>query len=216
MANLPGYVELARDVEAIAIPDGKPAPLAQGTPVKLTQALGFAYTIQTEKGAKYRLNGRDGDAIGQKVLGTLALGHDIPQEPAALEALAREQLKGVYDPEIPVDIINLGLVHTLKVLPVGPTDPGDPSAPGAASEGISPASPATSSIPVNSKGFLAEVRMGLTSPGCGMGDVLVKDVEAALKAIPGIVAVDAKVVLFPVWNPHTMMSEAAKLKLGML
>ena len=58
--------------------------------------------------------------------------------------------------------------------------------------------------------------MGITSPGCGMGDVLVRDVEAALKNIEGVSAVDAKVVLFPVWNPYTMMSEAAKLKLGML
>ncbi|MCA1819917.1 MAG: iron-sulfur cluster assembly protein, partial [Halobacteriales archaeon] len=104
----------------------------------------------------------------------------------SLTKLAREQLKGVYDPEIPVDIVDLGLVHSLKVTeqPFG--------------------------------GFAAEVRMGLTAPGCGMGDVLVKDVEAALKAIPGIASVDAKVVLFPVWNPYTMMSDAAKLKLGML
>jgi metal-sulfur cluster biosynthetic enzyme len=58
--------------------------------------------------------------------------------------------------------------------------------------------------------------MGLTSPGCGMGDVLVRDVKDALGKIEGIRAVDAQVVLFPVWNPHTMMSEAAKLKLGLL
>jgi probable FeS assembly SUF system protein SufT len=176
---------LRRDVEAVSIPDGKPFPLAKGTFVKLTQALGSSYTVQTEKGAKYRINGRDGDAIGQPVVGVLATGQEVPQDAASLEALAREQLKGVYDPEIPVDIIDLGLVHSCKVVP---------------KEG----------------GFHAEVRMGLTSPGCGMGDVLVRDVEAALKAIPGITSVDAQVVLFPVWNPYTMMSEAAKLKLGML
>lgn len=180
------YVPLARDVEAIRIPDGVPVPLAKGILVKLTQALGFSYTVQAEQGAKYRIAGRDGDAIGQPVVGTLDAVRDVPQEPAALEALAREQLKGVYDPEIPVDIVDLGLVHSCKVTP--------------RPEG----------------GFHAEVRMGLTAPGCGMGDVLVKDVEQALKAIPGIATVDAKVVLFPVWNPYTMMSEAAKLKLGML
>lgn len=180
-----GYVPLARDVEAVAIPDGKPAPLQAGTPVKLTQALGFAYTVQTEKGAKFRIAGKDGDAIGKPVVGVLPVGKDVPADPAAIEALAREQLKGVYDPEIPVDIVNLGLVHTLKVVPDG-------------------------------DGFHAEVRMGLTAPGCGMGDVLVRDVEAALKAIPGVRSVDAQVVLFPVWNPNTMMSDAAKLKLGML
>ncbi|MES2154539.1 MAG: iron-sulfur cluster assembly protein [bacterium] len=180
-----GYVPLARDVEAISIPDGKAAPLAQGTPVKLTQALGFAYTVQTERGAKYRINGRDGDAIGKPVVGVLPSGAEVPHDAASLETLAREQLKGVYDPEIPVDIINLGLVHTLKVTPEG-------------------------------SGFHAEVRMGLTAPGCGMGDVLVQDVVKALEAIPTISSVDAQIVLFPVWNPNTMMSEAAKLKLGMM
>ncbi len=154
---------------------------------KLTQALGFSYTVQGEKGGKYRVAGRDGDAIGQPILGNLPPGKDIPDDPAAIEAVAREQLRGVYDPEIPVDIINLGLVHSIKVTP---KDSGS--------------------------GFHAEVRMGLTSPGCGMGDVLVRDVVQALQAIPSISSVDAQVVLFPVWNPYTMMSEAAKLKLGML
>jgi probable FeS assembly SUF system protein SufT len=184
--SVPGYTPLIRDVDAIAIPDGKPVPLPRGTQVKLTQALGFSYTVQTQQGAKYRIAGKDGDALGQPVVGVLPAGQDVPQDAKSIEALAREQLKGVYDPEIPVDIVNLGLVHSLKVteLPFG--------------------------------GFHAEVRMGLTAPGCGMGDVLVKDVETALRAIPGIASVDAKVVLFPVWNPYTMMSEAAKLKLGML
>ncbi len=183
----PGYQPLVRDVEAIAIPDGKPAPLSKGTPVKLTQALGFAYTVQSERGAKYRINGKDGDAIGKPVVGVLPSGAQVPHDAAAIEKLAREQLKGVYDPEIPVDIINLGLVHTIKITP---KDDG--------------------------KTFHAEVRMGLTAPGCGMGDVLVRDVVSALEAIPTIASVDAQVVLFPVWNPNTMMSEAAKLKLGML
>lgn len=179
------YVPLPRDLEVVTIPDGKTAILAAGTPVKLTQALGFSYTVQGEKGGKYRVSGRDGDAIGQPVLGNLPPGKDVPNDPVALEAVAREQLKGVYDPEIPVDIINLGLVHSIK-------------------------------ITAKEAGFHAEVRMGLTSPGCGMGDVLVRDVKQALEAIPAIASVDAQVVLFPVWNPYTMMSEAAKLKLGML
>ena len=180
-----GYAPLGRDLEVVTIPDGKTAMLAAGTPVKLTQALGFSYTVQTEQGAKYRVAGRDGDAIGQPVVGVLPAGQDVPHDPAAVEALAREQLKGVFDPEIPVDIVDLGLVHSLKVTP-------------------------------KDGGFHAEVRMGLTSPGCGMGDVLVRDVVQALEAIPSIQSVDAQVVLFPVWNPYTMMSEAAKLKLGML
>lgn len=180
------YVPVARDVEAVQIPDGSVTVLPKGTPVKLTQALGFSYTVQTERGAKLRIAGRDGDAIGKPVVGTLPAGQEVPRDADSMEKVAREQLSGVFDPEIPVDIVNLGLVHSLKVA--------------ARPEG----------------GFHAEVRMGLTTPGCGMGDVLVRDVETALRAIPGIESVDAKVVLFPVWNPNTMMSEAAKLKLGLL
>ena len=121
---IPGYVPLARDVEVVTIPDGKTATLTAGTMVKLTQALGFSYTIQTEKGTKYRIAGRDGDAIGQPMLGNLPAGKDVPDDPAAVEALAREQLKGVYDPEIPVDIVNLGLVHSVKVSQNGQTSGG--------------------------------------------------------------------------------------------
>ncbi|HLF17124.1 MAG TPA: iron-sulfur cluster assembly protein [Candidatus Thermoplasmatota archaeon] len=177
-------VAVRRDVDAVTIPDGKPTRLAKGTAVRLTQALGFSYTVQTERGEKLRIAGKDGDAIGEPVVGVVG-DKSAPKDAEEVETVARKQLTGVYDPEIPVDIINLGLVHALKAAPKG-------------------------------KGFHVEVRMGLTSPGCGMGDVLVKDVEAALKTIPGVVSVDAQVVLFPVWNPHTMMSEAAKLKLGML
>lgn len=179
------FVPLARDVQAVTIPDGLPVPLPKGMLVKLTQALGTSYTVADEKGVKYRIPGRDGDAIGQAVAATLADLKQAPKDAAEVEALAREQLKAVYDPEIPVDIVNLGLVHSVKVTP-------------------------------KEDGFHAEVRMGLTSPGCGMGDVLVRDVGQALRAIPGVKSVDAQIVLFPVWNPYTMMSEAAKLKLGLL
>src|SRR5207237_39985 len=89
-----GYKPLARDVEAVSIPDGKPAPLAKGLPVKLTQALGASYTVQAEQGAKYRIAGRDGDAIGQPVVGVLPQGRATPRDAAAVEALARQQLKG--------------------------------------------------------------------------------------------------------------------------
>ncbi|MHB8634676.1 MAG: iron-sulfur cluster assembly protein, partial [Thermoplasmatota archaeon] len=106
---------LTRDVEAIGIPDGKPVPLAAGTTVRLTQALGFGYTVETERGAKFRVAGRDGDAIGQPVVGVPAATRASTAE--EVTALGRRQLAGVYDPEIPVDILSLGLVHTFKVTP---------------------------------------------------------------------------------------------------
>jgi probable FeS assembly SUF system protein SufT len=177
-------VALPRDVAVVTIPDGKVDKLPAGTVVQVTQTLGTSYTVKTERGAKYRIAGEDGDVVGMPRLSASRI------EPAgdsqqAYEAAARKALGRVFDPEIPVDIVNLGLVHELK-------------------------------LERGADGWRATVRMGLTSPGCGMGDVLVRDVEQALRSIPGVVSVDAKVVLFPVWNPHTMMSEAAKLKLGLL
>lgn len=178
-------VALPRTLRVVNIPDGTDGTLTEGTVVQVTQTLGTSYTVKTERGSKYRVRGEDGDAIGQPKIG---VGKVVPtaQTVPAIVTAANQALRKVFDPEIPVDIINLGLVHELLVQPKP--------------EG----------------GFHAQVRMGLTSPGCGMGDVLVRDVEAALRNIEGVVSVDAKVVLFPVWNPYTMMSEAAKLKLGML
>ena len=180
-----GPVTLPRTLKVITIPDGLDGVLTEGTVVQVTQTLGTSYTVKTDRGAKYRVRGEDGDAIGQPKLGT---GKVVPtaQTVPGIVTAANQALRKVYDPEIPVDIVNLGLVHEVTV---------EPKPDGT---------------------FHAKVRMGLTSPGCGMGDVLVRDVEAALKNIEGVSSVDAKVVLFPVWNPYTMMSEAAKLKLGML
>ncbi|MHB1261732.1 MAG: iron-sulfur cluster assembly protein [Thermoplasmatota archaeon] len=178
-------VATARDLAVITIPDGKDGFLAAGSRVQVTQTLGTSYTVKTERGEKVRVRGEDGDAIGQPKLGggkVVPTARTVP----AITTAANQALRKVFDPEIPVDIVNLGLVHELTV---------EPKPDGT---------------------FNAKVRMGLTSPGCGMGDVLVRDVQAALSAIDGVSSVDAQVVLFPVWNPYTMMSEAAKLKLGML
>lgn len=174
-----------RELLVITIPDGKQDKLAAGTVVQVTQTLGTSYTVKTERGVKFRVRGNDGDALGMPIIGA---GRVVPaaQTVPAIATAANQQLRKVFDPEIPVDVVNLGLVHEITIAPLP--------------EG----------------GFHATVRMGLTSPGCGMGDVLVRDAQAALLAIEGVKSVDAKVVLFPVWNPNTMMSEAAKLKLGML
>ena len=178
-------VATTRDLRVVTIPDGKDGLLPAGTVVQVTQTLGTSYTVKTERGAKYRVHGADGDAIGEPKLAEGAVTPSAQTVPA-LATAANKALRTVYDPEIPVDIVNLGLVHELLV---------EPKPDGT---------------------FHAKVRMGLTSPGCGMGDVLVRDVRDALLKIQGISSVDAQVVLFPVWNPYTMMSEAAKLKLGLL
>ncbi|HLF16926.1 MAG TPA: iron-sulfur cluster assembly protein [Candidatus Thermoplasmatota archaeon] len=178
-------VTLGRGLAVVTIPDGKEGHLDAGTVVTVSQTLGTSYTVKTERGAKYRIRGEDGDAIGQPRLGSSGPVKPRDGTAAAVEEMARRLLGKVFDPEIPVDVVNLGLVHEVKAEPVG-------------------------------GGWRVKVRMGLTSPGCGMGDVLVRDVKDQLSRIEGVAEVDAQVVLFPVWNPNTMMSDAAKLKLGML
>lgn len=178
-------VPTTRELRVITIPDGKEDTMPLGTIVQVTQTLGTSFTVKTERGAKFRISGEDGDAIGEAKLGTGTVTPKAQTVPG-IAAAANQQLRKVYDPEIPVDVINLGLVHEIII---------EPKPDG---------------------GFHAKVRMGLTSPGCGMGDVLVQDAKEALLAIEGVESVDAQVVLFPVWNPNTMMSDAAKLKLGML
>lgn len=180
---------LDADLRVITIPDGKDGILVAGTTVTVTQSLGTSYTVKDVRGGKYRVHGEDGPRIGMPRLSEAGV-QPTAQTVPALATAANAALRKVFDPEIPVDIVNLGLVHEITITP---RDPAKAEA-----------------------GFTAKVRMGLTSPGCGMGDVLVRDVKEALGRIVGIVEVDARVVLFPVWNPYTMMSEAAKLKLGLL
>jgi metal-sulfur cluster biosynthetic enzyme len=179
-------VTLDEDLRVITIPDGKDGVIPAGTTVTVTQSLGASYTVKDVRGGKYRVHGEDGPRIGMPRLSESGI-QPTAQTVPALATAANKALRKVFDPEIPVDIVNLGLVHELTIVPLD-----------------------------GQAGFTAKVRMGLTSPGCGMGDVLVRDVKDALGKIEGIRAVDAQVVLFPVWNPHTMMSEAAKLKLGLL
>ena len=179
---------LLRRVPATVIPDGTPTKLDPGQPVAITQTLGGSFTVQTEDGRKYRIEGRDADAIGKEVpeAARLAPADMEPLPTAEAEDLAWKNLRTVHDPEIPINIVDLGLVYTRKMHTRG--------------DGT----------------LLAEVRMSLTAPGCGMGDVLLRDVEHQLKRIPGVAAVDAKIVFDPVWNPHVHMSRAAKLQLGLL
>lgn len=181
-------VLLSRPVTAIQIPEGEEVML-QAQPLLLTQSLGGSFTVQARDNRKYRIEGRDGPAIGKDVPANAAPAVDPNAEtPTPEEAKERawELLRTVHDPEIPLNIVELGLVYDLDVHTRGDGK------------------------------LLAFVTMTLTAPGCGMGDFLIQDVERALKTIPGMAAVDAKVVFDPIWNPHIHMSEAAKLQLGLL
>jgi probable FeS assembly SUF system protein SufT len=174
---------LARDVEVTAIPYGDRIPLAAGTTVYITQSLGGSYTLFTDMGYMVRLDNQDADAIGEE-----------PQAPPSAEELAGrstldlcwDQLKTCYDPEIPVNIVDLGLVYGCELEPV---------------EGR--------------EGQRVKVRFTLTAPGCGMGDVLRQDIERKLLGVPGIDEAQVEVVLDPPWSQE-MMSDAARLQLGLM
>jgi len=178
-------VILAREVKAIQIPDGNTAILAEGTRGVITQELGASYTVMTEYGAMYRIDQSDADALGKEVKAS-DLPAEAPSDPAELEKLIWDQMRKCYDPEIPVNIVDLGLVYNCEVV--------------TGAEG---------------EGQVVEIKMTLTAPGCGMGPVLAEDVRVRVDEIPGVAETRVEVVLDPPWNPG-MMTEAARLQLGFM
>jgi len=172
---------VAREVEAREIPSGTPITLHAGDPVIITQSLGGSYTVMTPVGFLARIDGRDADAIGEVV----AVVDAAAEEGKSIEDLAWDQLRTCFDPEIPVNIVDLGLVYgcALSPLPDG--------------------------------GQKIDVKFTLTAPGCGMGDVLREDIKGKLLTIPDIKDAEVQVVFDPPWSLQ-MMSEAAKLQLGMM
>jgi probable FeS assembly SUF system protein SufT len=172
---------VTRDVAAREIPSGTPITLRAGDAVVITQSLGGSYTVMTPVGFLARVDGKDADAIGEPV----AAPDAAAQEGKTTEELAWDQLRTCYDPEIPVNIVDLGLVYSCVLTPL--PDGGD----------------------------RIDVKFTLTAPGCGMGDVLREDIRGKLLAVPGIRDAEVQVVFDPPWSLQ-MMSDAAKLQLGMM
>ncbi len=175
-------VTLTRDVDAIIVPAGLAVKLREGQQGFITQALGGSFTIYVE-GNLFRIAGRDADALGKEAA-------DVPQLPPNasdddVRELAWTQMKACYDPEIPINIVDLGLVYSCDVRT---EDGGD---------------------------RIIDVKMTLTAPGCGMGDVLVQDVRDKVEIIPTVKRADVELVFDPPWN-QSMMSEAARLQTGMM
>ena len=172
----------SRETSGIQIPDGTPVTVPAGTSVRVAQALGDTYTLVLPWGAMVRIEARDADAIGKEPPAQSAAA---PEEDAdSLEERVWAQLRTCYDPEIPVNIVDLGLIYDCTL-------EGEEGAP-----------------------RTARVKMTLTAPGCGMGQVLADDVKRKLEALPGIEQAEVEVVFDPAWNPN-MMTEAARLQLGM-
>lgn len=178
-------VTLSREVTAIQIPDGAKVTLAEGTRGVITQELGASFTVMTEYGAMYRIDERDADALGKEVAAS-DLPAEAPSDPEELEKLVWDQMRKCYDPEIPVNIVDLGLVYDCHIEPTN-----------------------------DGQGRRVEIKMTLTAPGCGMGPVLAEDVRVRVDEIPGVDETHVEVVLDPPWNPG-MMTEAARLQLGFM
>lgn len=180
-------VEVSRDVTTVIIPDGTESIIPKGAQVFIQQVLGGMFTVQTEEGFLMRIDGKDADAIGQ----------EIPSERRAItaeealqkgiEACVLEQLKTCYDPEIPVNIVDLGLIYAQEIKPCSD----------------------------NPHEYLVRIEMTLTAPGCGMGEVLKSDVEKKICDIPIVRDVMVDLVFDPPWE-SAKMSESAKLQLGFL
>jgi probable FeS assembly SUF system protein SufT len=179
-------VTLTRDVEASVVPVGTKVTLLKGETALITQSLGGAYTVVVN-GNMFRIDGQNAEALGKQVeQKTATAGHKL----RTLEEVEKEswaQMKTCYDPEIPVNIVDLGLIYDCHVTPL----------PGAADR------------------FKIDVKMTLTAPGCGMGPVLQQDVSNKLLMIEEVDEANVELVWDPQWN-QGMMTEAAKLQLGLL
>ncbi len=194
--NPPEYATLSRDVRGVRIPEGMPSILSAGKRVRITQSLGGSYTVVTDRGEMIRLEDRDADAIGREVLGLPAAA-----ESGTLDERVWAQLKTCFDPEIPVNVVDLGLIYSCDLTPAASPDGEETKSPADAPSDVPPATD-------------VRVLMTLTAPGCGMGPVLADDVKKKIEALPGVGAVDVEVVWDPPWN-QGMMTEAARLQLGM-
>lgn len=175
-------IHFERDCPAVMVPQGDNVTLPAGSYGYITQALGGSYTVFVE-GNLFRIAGKDGDAIGKEAPAPLELPAGAGDED--VERLVWQQLRTCFDPEIPVNIVELGLVYEAQV------EHGD-----------------------DGQRTIA-VKMTLTAPGCGMGDVLVDDVRSKLEMIPTVSEADVELTFDPPWGRH-MMSEEARLETGML
>jgi len=182
-------IQLARDTKATIVPAGEEHMLAAGTKAVVTQALGGSVTIRTEQGL-YRIANADLDTLGESftqkmrteerhVVGT------VDSEQPFSEDQVWEAMKRCFDPEIPVNVVDLGLIYDLQIKK-------------------SEARPEAHSV---------EVKMTLTAQGCGMGPVIADDVKRNIEALSGVSEAQVDIVWDPPWTPH-MISDAGRKKMG--
>ncbi len=168
-------VTLSRDVIGVLIPAGTRVELPLGAEATITQALGGSYTVEVQ-GHLFRIDGKDADALGREVTGEVVLSENAGEEEVA--AAVRRQLETVYDPEIPINIVELGLVYDCRL------------------------------EPSFDNGWKLNVTMTLTAPGCGMGDVLVNDVKTKALQVPLVREAEVELTFDPPWSQDMMSDSA--------
>jgi probable FeS assembly SUF system protein SufT len=168
-------VQLTRDCQATLIPGGETVDLPKGAHVVLTQALGSSFTVMTDYGYLARIALEDADAIGQTA-GTDTV-NSTPTE-AFSNDLVIEVLKTIFDPEIPVNVVDLGLIYGCE-----------------------------SHLLADGQ-YQVEIQMSMTAPGCGMGDVLRQEAADRVKSLPGVAKVDIELVWDPPWDISRMSEAA--------
>ena len=166
--NVGDSIPLTRDVDAAIVPAGDKVTLLKGEEATLSQALG-GYTVIV-RGNMFRLADKDADALGITVVEQPKSNPGAPRSKDALEKEIWAQLKNCYDPEIPVNIVDLGLVYDCHVEPLG------------------------------AESFKVGVKMTLTAPGCGMGPTIARDAQMKLLELPGVEDADVAVVWDPPWH----------------
>src|SRR5689334_8486999 len=172
-------VELKRDCDATQIPSGVTITLPAGTPVDITQTLGGSYTVHAMGGGLFRIAPKDADALGLE-----AVASDESKIKAAEGPLKEEDvwdtLRNCFDPEIPVNIVDLGLVYDMQIEP----------------------------LPAG--GNAVSVKMTLTAPGCGMGGAIAGDAQQKLLCLPGVQEAKVDIVWDPLWHHSMITPEGRK------
>ncbi len=168
-------VVFSRECDAVLIPAGEQVTLPEGTSGFITQALGGSFTLYIE-GNLFRIAGTDADAIGKEPLRPPDVPADATEE--QLESVIWQQMKTCFDPEIPINIVDLGLIYRCEL------------------------------VRDDSDKLIVKIEMTLTAPGCGMGEILMEDVREKIEIVPTVERAEVELVFDPPWNQSMMSEEA--------
>ena len=172
-------IVVKRDCPAVMVPSGEATTLSAGSSVWVTQSLGGTYTVMTDRGYMVRVDGIDGDAIGMAQVAEHKQNESITVENGGeVERRVWDQLRSCFDPEIPVNIVDLGLIYHCDV------------------------------TPLSGGGYKAIVRFTLTAQGCGMGQFLKADIQRKLLSVTGVREADIEIVWDPPWNQRMLSEAA--------